>query len=35
MEAGIESEVAEMAHELLEMAVTPDEGEAVSEVFGA
>lgn len=35
MEAGIEGEVVEMAHELLEMAVTPDEGEIVSEAFGA
>lgn len=35
MEAGIESEVVEMAHELLEMAVTPDEGAIVSEAFGA
>lgn len=35
MEAGIEGEIVEMAHELLEMAVTPDEGEIVSEAFGA
>ncbi|KAH6609832.1 dna repair rad26 [Trichoderma cornu-damae] len=35
MEAGIEGEVVEAAHELLEMAVTPDEGEIVSEAFGA
>ncbi|KAL6860726.1 hypothetical protein ACO1O0_004760 [Amphichorda felina] len=35
MEAGIDSEVVEMAHELLEMAVTPDEGEIVSEAFGS
>ena len=35
LEAGIESEVVEAAHELLEMAVTPDEGELVSEAFGA
>ena len=34
-EAGIEGEVVEAAHELLEMAVTPDEGETVSEAFGA
>ncbi|KAG9258817.1 DNA repair protein Rad26 [Emericellopsis atlantica] len=34
MEAGIEGWVVEMAHELLEMAVTPDEGETVSQVFG-
>jgi hypothetical protein len=35
IEAGIESEVVDAAHELLEMAVTPDEGEIVSEAFGA
>lgn len=35
MEAGIESEIVEMAHELLEMAVTPDEGETISEAFEA
>jgi hypothetical protein len=35
IEAGIEGEVVEAAHELLEMAVTPDEGETVSEAFGA
>ncbi|KAH8168627.1 DNA repair protein Rad26 [Sarocladium implicatum] len=35
LEAGIEAEVVEAAHELLEMAVTPDEGELVSEAFGA
>lgn len=34
-EVGIEGEVVEMAHELLEMAVTPDEGEILSEAFGA
>ncbi|KAK2592685.1 hypothetical protein QQS21_009615 [Conoideocrella luteorostrata] len=34
IEAGIEGEVVEAAHELLEMAVTPDEGETVSEAFG-
>ncbi|KAF4125457.1 Protein of unknown function (DUF3636) [Geosmithia morbida] len=34
MEAGVESDVVEMAHELLEMAVTPDEGAVVSEAFG-
>lgn len=33
-EAGIDGEVVEAAHELLEMAVTPDEGQAVSEAFG-
>lgn len=35
LEAGIEGEVVEAAHELLEMVVTPDEGEIVSEAFGA
>ena len=35
LEAGIETEVVEAAHELLEMAITPDEGELVSEAFGA
>lgn len=35
IEAGIDGEVVEAAHELLEMAVTPDEGETVSEAFGA
>ena len=35
LESGIESEVVEMAQELLEMKVTPDEGEIVSEAFGA
>ncbi|KJZ79608.1 hypothetical protein HIM_01077 [Hirsutella minnesotensis 3608] len=35
IEAGIESEIVEAAHELLEMNVTPDDGEAVSEAFGA
>ncbi|PNY26880.1 Uncharacterized protein TCAP_03189 [Tolypocladium capitatum] len=35
IEAGIDGEVVEAAHELLEMAVTPDEGQAVSEAFGA
>ncbi|GAB0133017.1 hypothetical protein EsDP_00001436 [Epichloe bromicola] len=34
IEAGIEGEVVEAAHELLEMAVTPDEGETISEAFG-
>lgn len=34
MEAGIESEIVEAAHELLELAVSPDEGEVVSEAFG-
>jgi hypothetical protein len=35
LESGIESDVVEAAHELLEMAVTPDEGEIVSEAFDA
>ncbi|KAF4507824.1 hypothetical protein G6O67_004283 [Ophiocordyceps sinensis] len=35
IEAGIEAEVAEAAHELLELNVTPDDGEAVGEAFGA
>lgn len=35
IEAGIDSEVAEAAHELLELAVTPDEGEIISEAFGS
>lgn len=35
MEAGIDSETVEAAHELLELAVTPDEGEVVSGAFGS
>jgi hypothetical protein len=35
IEAGIDGEVVEAAHDLLEMAVTPDEGENISEAFGA
>lgn len=35
LESGIEAEIVEAAHELLEMVVTPDEGELVSEAFGA
>ncbi|KAF4975936.1 hypothetical protein FZEAL_7353 [Fusarium zealandicum] len=35
MEAGIDGDTVEAAHELLELAVTPDEGEIVSEAFGA
>lgn len=35
IEAGIDAEVAEAAHELLELNVTPDDGEAVGEAFGA
>ncbi|KAM0664585.1 hypothetical protein ACQRIT_001724 [Beauveria bassiana] len=34
MEAAIDSEIVEAAHELLELAVSPDEGEVVSEAFG-
>ncbi|ATY66795.1 DNA repair Rad26 [Cordyceps militaris] len=34
MEAGIDSEIVEAAHELLELAVSPDEGEVVSGAFG-
>ncbi|KAM0548534.1 hypothetical protein ACHAPJ_009857 [Fusarium lateritium] len=34
MEAGIDGETAEAAHELLELAVTPDEGEVVNGAFG-
>ncbi|TLD15120.1 hypothetical protein PspLS_10608 [Pyricularia sp. CBS 133598] len=33
LEAGISSETAELANELLELAVTPDEGEGVRDVF--
>lgn len=35
IEAGIDGDVVEAAHELLELAVTPDEGEIISEAFGA
>lgn len=35
LEAGIDSEVVEAAHELLELAVTPDEGDVVSGAFGS
>lgn len=35
LESGLDSEVLEAAHELLELAVTPDEGELVSAAFGA
>ncbi|KAL2020643.1 hypothetical protein VTK56DRAFT_8133 [Thermocarpiscus australiensis] len=35
LEAGIDAETVELAHELLERAVTPDEGEEIGEVFGA
>ncbi|KAH7324924.1 hypothetical protein B0I35DRAFT_348538 [Stachybotrys elegans] len=34
LESGIDSEIVEAAAELLEMAVTPDEGELMSEAFG-
>jgi hypothetical protein len=34
MESGIDNDFVEAAHELLEMAVTPDEGEIVSAAFG-
>ncbi|TPX10351.1 uncharacterized protein E0L32_008756 [Thyridium curvatum] len=34
LEAGIDAETVELAHELLEMAVTPDEGDGIGEVFG-
>ncbi|KAJ4289339.1 hypothetical protein N0V88_007090 [Collariella sp. IMI 366227] len=33
LEAGIGAETVELAHELLELAVTPDEGEEISEMF--
>ncbi|KAH6631265.1 hypothetical protein F5144DRAFT_547403 [Chaetomium tenue] len=33
MEAGIDAETVELAHELLELAVTPDEGEEISDMF--
>ncbi|KAB5540258.1 hypothetical protein GE09DRAFT_1136586, partial [Coniochaeta sp. 2T2.1] len=35
LEAGISARTVELAHDLLELAVTPDEGEGVGEVFGA
>ncbi|KAL2264197.1 hypothetical protein VTK26DRAFT_473 [Humicola hyalothermophila] len=34
LEAGIDADTVELAHELLELAVTPDEGEVVAEMFG-
>ncbi|KAK0622070.1 hypothetical protein B0T17DRAFT_509356 [Bombardia bombarda] len=34
LEAGIDADTVELAHDLLELAVTPDEGEGVGEVFG-
>jgi hypothetical protein len=34
MESGIGEDTVEAAHELLELQVTPDEGEVVSEAFG-
>jgi len=33
LEAGIDAETVDLAHELLELAVTPDEGEEISEIF--
>lgn len=33
LEAGIDTEVAECAHEMLELAVTPEEGEAIHSAF--
>lgn len=33
LEAGIDAETVELAHELLELAVTPDEGEEISDMF--
>jgi hypothetical protein len=33
LEAGIDAETVELAHELLELAVTPDEGEEISAMF--
>jgi len=33
-EAGLDADTVELAHELLELAVTPDEGDGVGEVFG-
>ena len=35
LERGIDASTIELAHELLELAVTPEEGEGVGEVFGA
>ncbi|KAH8883094.1 hypothetical protein GQ53DRAFT_733010 [Thozetella sp. PMI_491] len=34
LEAGVDAETMELAHELLELFVTPEDGEAVGEVFG-
>jgi hypothetical protein len=34
LEAGISARTVDLAHDLLELAVTPDEGEGVGEVFG-
>jgi hypothetical protein len=34
-EEGIPMETVELAHELLEVAITPDDGEAIGEIFGA
>lgn len=35
LEAGISARTVDLAHDLLELAVTPDEGEGIGEVFGA
>lgn len=34
IEAGIDSEVVELAHEMLELAVTPDDGANIEDAFG-
>ena len=34
LEAGVDAETIELAHDLLELFVTPEDGEAVGEVFG-
>lgn len=34
LERGIDAETVELAHDLLELAMTPDEGESVGELFG-
>jgi hypothetical protein len=34
VEAGIDSEVVELAHEMLELAVTPDDGPNIEDAFG-
>lgn len=35
LEAEIDAEVAECAHEMLELAVTPEEGDAIHAAFSA